>query len=114
MNTVLWLMYAADLSTSISAVCVIVAIVTLIVFVVRWLAAATDDAGPGAFSRTMPAKKALWLTITLFGIAAFLPSSKTIYAVAAVQAGDSFAGTARGEKVLKALDSWLEKQDKPD
>lgn len=112
MNTVILLMYLADVSTSLSAVLVIMGIVVSIVWVVRWMAAATDDVGIGAWKRTMPRGIFLWMVCGCWLISSLLPGRATLYAAAAVQAGDTFAQTERGEKVLRALDHWLTEQTK--
>ncbi len=110
MNTILWLMYLADLSTSISSVCIIVGIVLLVTYVVRWFNNEIEYGN--TFSKSMPNKKLLIVVVCLISFAAILPSKMTIYSIAAVQAGNTFADTERGKKVLNALDKWLADQSK--
>lgn len=110
MNTVLTLMYAADLASGIAVIASLVAVVMLIVWLVRWMIVATDTFGEGAAMRSMPDRRVLWAATALFVLAAVMPSKTTLYAAAAIQAGDILADTERGQKVLHALDAWLERQ----
>lgn len=110
MNQVLFLMYLADLATGISVLCCIVGIVLLCVYAFRWMVNLNDEFGENAVARTMPPKRALWIVLILFCVSAAMPSKATLYAVAAVQAGDTLANTERGAKVIRALDAWLDQQ----
>lgn len=109
MTTVLWLLYLADLVTSISVICLIVGIVVICVWLWRWL---HNDMEGDYDESSRPPLKGLWLALALLIVAGIMPSSRTVYAIAAVQAGNTFSTTERGAKVLKALDVWLDKQSK--
>lgn len=112
MTSVLLLLYLADLAVGVSVICLLAGIVMLVVWCVRWLVNFDKEYGDGAVMRSMPNKRFLWFVIMLFSITAIMPSKTTLYAVAAVQAGDALADSERGAKVLNALDRWLDQQVK--
>ena len=56
----------------------------------------------------------LWLPIGLPVLLIFIPSSNTIYAIAASEIGQDFIETETAGKALKALDAWLDQQIAPD
>lgn len=51
------------------------------------------------------------ITTALF--ASFIPSSKTIYAIAASEMGEDVLKSKTGSKAIKALDAWLDRQISP-
>lgn len=110
MNTILALMYAADLASGVAVVSGLVGVVVIIVWLCKWGIAASDQFGDDAFTRTMPNRRMLWIAVALFVVSAAMPSKTTLYAAAALQAGDTLANSQRGQKVLRALDTWLQRQ----
>lgn len=117
MNSLSWLIYAAELSNSISAAC------AFVVF------AAVAGLGFNALGCAMGYNADAWENFKIFWpktikyllplliVSVVLPSKTTIYAIAASEMGEKVINTPTAAKAMKALDAWLDRQiaeEKPD
>ncbi|CDO34890.1 hypothetical protein SPHV1_2140002 [Novosphingobium sp. KN65.2] len=127
MNNLSWMLYAADVSQSVSALLGMIAFFGFLAFVglmVGWFS--TYDQ-PRIFSWEDQEKKTAAhekihntlggfakvtaLVAVVCGItASVIPSRNTIYAIAASELGEDVLKSQTAGKALKALDAWLDKQ----
>lgn len=92
MNTLSWLIYAADVLGSVKGLLIAVAIVGMIVLSVAMLAAAIGASEPYPAVPAGTWKKPLrfmWVPIVAGLIAALIPSTRTLYMIAASEAGEA-------------------------
>ena len=124
MNELSWLIYAADVSSGLSFVAGVFAFIGAIaVFVVTIYASFGKDdyyvkVGDEHWLRFHDIqKKALtkWSRIPIAAtlVAALLPSSNTVYAIAASEMGEEVVKSETAGKAMKALDAWLDRQIAP-
>ena len=114
MTDVLWLLYAADVVDNLGFVCFMAgaaSVVFLIVSSLCYSEAYGDD------ERLVWAKRIKWAVSALFAVllaGSILPSRTTVYAAAALSAGETAVQTEVGQKALKALETWPDKQAEGD
>lgn len=115
MNKLSWLLYSADLFSSLAVVLALSVLFTLIIVGCMVIIAAEmrddDEDKPKAFNK---AKKFLWLPV-LCGLAwALIPSKDTMYAIAASEIGEDIITEVKGSEVYNkanaALNVWLDRQ----
>lgn len=99
MNNLSWLLYLADISASISAFLVIATIASFILFLMMgvlpaMIAAAENKPRPRLPRTAIAGLLAMGLSACLF------PSSKTVYMIAASEAGERIAATAEAREML--------------
>ena len=114
MTDVLWLLYAADVVDNLGFVCFIVgpgSLIALIACGVAYADAYSDEERAKWGKHMVRAASAVFTVLLL---AAVLPSRTTIYAAAALSAGETAVQTEVGQKALKALETWLDKQAEGD
>lgn len=106
MNELSWLIYLADLASSIGGIAAAVLVIAIIAGTVYTLAVAIDDEEFKVHSPTLAviAVAALVVTVT--------PSKNTIYAIAASEMGEKALATPVVNKATKALEAWLDRQIK--
>lgn len=102
MNFVWW-MYAADVVGSVSTCLTLASIASVVGYGVWVIWASLEDAEGPPF-------RLLGWAIAFALVASVIPSTKTMYAVAATQAGKDAIATPTGQKAMKALDAWLDRQ----
>lgn len=125
MNSISWMIYAADVCGSISGILTasgVGAIAAMVGAGVGLLAAdgracswqdkdeikERDKKIRGACTKILR-----WGPVFALGcwtVAAVIPSKSTIYAIAASESMESVARSQTGQKALKALDAWLDQQ----
>lgn len=107
MNQLSWLLYAADVASSINFAFAAVFIICLIVTVICFLGTFEADQQEWAW----PVFKRFGLyTFLFFLVAAPIPSKDTIYAIAVSEMGEQALATPLAGKATKALEAWLDKQ----
>lgn len=117
MNELSWLLYAADVAGEVNFVCGTVFVGGLIgisVYSVGKGIAAMVNSGynedPISPSIASVAKK-IWIPVVVAAaIGIIAPSQATIYAIAASEMGERVVNSETGDKAVKALNAWLDKQ----
>jgi len=104
MGSVVWLMYLADVATSISTVLCVGAIITLFTVGGYKLASFIEEFD------AKPVRAYVIACVVAFVVASLIPSKETIYAAAAVTAGEKALNTPTGDKAVRALNAWLDRQ----
>lgn len=110
MTDVLWLLYAADVVDNLGFVCFITALGCAGAIIVCGIA---FSEAYGDEERAPWARRLKWAASILFAtllVGSLLPGRTTIYAAAALSAGETAVQTEVGQKALKALETWLDKQ----
>ena len=103
----LTLMYLADVAESASVVLTIIMLLTTAAYIIWWIIYAVSEGESGR-----PPMRLVVIAAAVALIATFIPSKQTIYAAAAMSAGKDAAQTEMGQKALKALNAWLDRQAK--
>lgn len=105
MGDIIWLMYLAGVVSSFGTVLGVATMVALgFAGIARLATAVNDEPCPASV------KPALIIAASCAVIASIIPSKTTIYAAAAVAAGDKALATPTGDKAVRALNAWLDKQ----
>ena len=107
MATVIWLLYLADVAQGLSVVLGAGGVVALVICGSYYLISRDEYLGVDEPKSVRPIVIPALVAVS---IAAILPSKTTIYAVAAVTAGDKALQTETGSKAVRALNAWLDKQ----
>lgn len=99
MNKLSWMLYLADVCQGIGVFLILATIASFVMFVlmtiIRTVTAVSDDKPVPALSRSSVAG------LLAMGLAACLfPSSKTVYMIAASEAGERIAATAEAREML--------------
>jgi hypothetical protein len=127
MNSLSWMIYLADLTGALSGLFAFVAIAAFIASAgaaVTWLTTGEtvsvysyeDRVIKQAAHDVYRAKVASLIRPSGYvfagfaAMAAILPSSGTIYAIAASELGETALNSETGGKAIKALDAWLDRQ----
>lgn len=134
MNTLSWLIYAADVTDSLNGAAWLSGVVlaggaagaaALVRFTgerAAWdeqandhkrypsLYRAPEGDRPAAPQPLKAAKPYLWLMAASIMVGVVAPSRDTIYAIAASESSEALAKTPTVTKAVKALDAWLDKQ----
>lgn len=130
MNSISWMIYAADVAGSLSNVATTASIISGIGGVVcgvsyiitlgsptiwSWDDKASKLASHKALNATFlkAAKVALAVVVPCALFASVIPSRDTIYAMAASESVEAAAKTATAQKALTALNAWLDRQSAP-
>lgn len=107
MNTLSWLLYAAGVVGGIGFTCSLIAIICLVSQVLWIPLTELDDAPQGA---TGLLKKAFVVGVVCLFVAIAVPTKETLYAIAAAELGEEAYKSALGQKAMKALESFIDKQ----
>lgn len=107
MNQLSWLLYAADVASSINFAFAAVFIACLIVTVICFLG--TLEANEREWACPLFRHFGLY-TLLVFLVSAPIPSKDTIYAIAVSEMGEQALATPLAGKATKALEAWLDKQ----
>jgi len=99
----IWWMYLADVVGSLY-VCLTLAAICCVVGYGAWAVWASME------DEARPPFRVLAFAIGFSAVASIIPSTKTVYAIAAVSAGSEALSTATGQKAVKALNVWLGRQ----
>lgn len=117
MNSLSWMIYAADVVGGAdfiaNAICLIAALAALgLVFFGSLLrvGAIGDDIKNSNRLYRVAAFRALPAFVVAGLLAAFIPSSGTIYAIAASEMGETALNSETGGKAIEALNAWLDRQ----
>lgn len=103
MNELSWMLYIADVS-GVARVALGIGGVASLLLMLVWAAIAAsekDVTGPG---------KLLILPFIAITSSVLLPSSSTVYAIAASEMGEDVLKSPTVTKAQKALDAWLDRQ----
>lgn len=110
MNSLSWMIYAADVVGNIQGLCVALLIFggTGLLIVSGCLAADGEYEGRAAAMCNRG-----WCAIAVVALLATItPSTTTIYAIAASEMGEKAINTQTGGKAVQALNAWLDRQIK--
>lgn len=113
MNTLSWLLYLADVVGSLGK---LMSTGGFGLFVFALIAAfiSTVSEYEGPFQKPAVWKpKIMIIGSILLLVSGFIPSSNTVYAIAASEMGEQALNTTTATKTFKALDAWLDKQIEP-
>lgn len=111
MNELSWMIYLADVTGTLKVLLFIFIIIAAIILAWRIFTAALDSYGGLEKGEVWaPTKAALWIVGPASIMAAVLPSSSTIYAIAASEMGEKALNTETGGKAVKALNAWMDRQ----
>lgn len=118
MNTVSWMIYWAGALGALNKTLVLTAFVGL--FIVMGATAGrfaaesdnTNDKGLLLFTKWYPRIVAIWI-FSIVG-AIFVPSSETVYAMAASEVGEEIVNSETAGKAVQALNAWLDRQIAPE
>lgn len=114
MNSLSWMIYLADVADSVSNTLAIVTVASVIGCVSSIIGfAASHDRVWAEEPKKSLRNAALWfggMVIVARLLAAPIPTSATIYAIAASEMGEQVIKTPTGGKAIKALDAWLDRQ----
>ena len=124
MNKLSWLIYAADVLSGLSIVAGVLAFIgtaTVITLVFYGSIGKSDyyvKVGDEDWLRFHSVQKnalTKWSKIPIIAalVAALLPSSNTVYAIAASEMGEEVVKSETAGKAMKALDAWLDRQIAP-
>ena len=112
MNSLSWMLYAAEVGASLDNALFGIALTTAIA-----AGAGLTIAGIIAHTEGEPTdwiwpwgKRVLWIIAPCAIAAALIPSSTTIYAIAASEVGETVLDSETGGKAVEALDAWLDRQ----
>lgn len=105
MNGLSWMLYLAEVSSSMAGLLVAggIAMVIAAVGAAMW---ASDEGKP----RPSWVTAFLKIAPVMLLLAVFLPSSQTVYAIAASEYGEELAKTETAGKAVEALNAWLDRQ----
>ena len=121
MNNLVWLLYFANVSESLSTALSILSLFFVAWGLVLWVVDFdtrydrfgyyTDKMRTG-YTLGLPkqSKNLMIVAICCLTFASFLPSKETIYAIAASEVGEQILKTPLVSKAEKALEVWLDKQ----
>lgn len=107
MNTLSWFLYAADVVGGMGAIFMVIAICCLVIQIL-WIAVADGGGMPQEVTGVL--KKAFVLGVVCLFVAVATPSKQTLYAIAASELGEEAYKSALGQKAMKALESFIDKQ----
>lgn len=117
MNELSWLIYAADVAGDANIVCSFIFYAGLAALPIYALVKGAARAFNYDFQRdpvTPPiasVSRALWLPVAIAGvIGVIVPSSGTLYAIAASEMGENVLNSETGGKAVEALNAWLDRQ----
>lgn len=117
MNELSWLIYAADVAGDANIVCSFIfyaGFIALPIYaLVKGAARAFNyDFHPDPVTPSIASLgKALWLPVVIAGvIGVAVPSSGTLYAIAASEMGEKVLNSETGGKAVEALNAWLDRQ----
>lgn len=119
MNDLSWLLYAADVCDNLDwlfFLCMLIAVIGGFMWCFVGCAMAADHNPAVEDWKTW--RKVGWgllLPAFFFGciMGSIVPSKETVYAIAASEMGEKALNTQTGNKAVKALDSWLDRQITP-
>lgn len=118
MNSVSWMIYLAGLSGNLSAVLTAIGLASMAGCIALLIYG-------GSMKECQPVKDPRWMKghglqklaikctgvpITLFLVAAILPSTDTVYAIAVSEFGEEALHTDMADKASQALNAWLDRQ----
>lgn len=119
MNTLSWLLYAADVSDNLDGLLWYLALITtlgLVIWIFAMFVMRDRDSNPTPENWKTWRKIGGLLLIPSFLISwvggAIVPAKETVYAIATSELGESALNTPTAGKAFKALDAWLDKQIK--
>lgn len=118
MNTLSWLIYAAEVSDRASTVCGLLAVVFFFVggvaMIVAFVAAYSDDSGRGPYmSKLVPwtvLPLFLLIEVTFMAASVALPSKATIYLIAASEAGETVVTSPDAIEMMGDLKAIIKKR----
>lgn len=117
MNELSWLIYLAGVSGNIGGVMIAVAVVSGVVSAGCLVASgairieAWDDEEKRKSTQVLAAsKKPIVICVAASIMAALIPSSETVYAIAASEMGERVIKSETGGKAVEALNAWLDRQ----
>lgn len=105
MSGIIWLLYAADVASSVSTALTLISVFGFIgcgCYIIG--CAATLE----RFKR--PPYWFMGMLLGCAAVASLIPGKATIYAIAAAQAGEKALATDTGDKAVRALNAWLDRQ----
>jgi hypothetical protein len=104
MNTALWMLYLADVASSASVCLILSGLLLMAAFAVWTIARFMEDA------KTPPPRWLLIVAFSAWGVSVVIPGKQTFYAIAAANVGEKALQTQTGDKAVRALNAWLDRQ----
>ena len=104
MNSLSWMLYLADAGGSLAATFLFVGVVMSLLAALWLYGRVVEDA------ETFPPKILYLGAVSVFLLAALIPSRDTVYAIAASEMGEEALKSKTATKAMQALDKWLDKQ----
>lgn len=127
MNNLSWLLYAADVAGSVSGVLSFTAFGAMVAGVGSGIGYLATGSSPHIWSwddkatkvadhkamrdalKKIP-KRAVIVFALSATLASIIPGKETIYAIAASEMGENVLNSQTGDKAVKALNAWLDRQ----
>lgn len=114
MNTLSWLIYAGSVTGDLKGFLIVVSIGAVGGLIAWFISVAMhNDFACDEDKRKYPSLKWLAVPLATGCIACALPSSSTVYAIAASEMGERALHTETAGKAVQALNAWLDKQIAP-
>jgi len=113
MNTLSWLIYAADVLGSVKGLLVAVAIIGggglsgVMLFMAIDASAPYSDAEPGSWKKPL---RFVWIPVLVGLVAALIPSQRTIYMIAASEAGEAVVTSPDAIEMMGDLKAIIKKR----
>lgn len=111
MNTLSWMIYAADALGNVKGLLMAIGIISLavglIAMMVLAIGGADGDVEPGSWKKPL---RFSWIPIASGLFAAVLPSSTTVYMIAASEAGEAIVTSQDGKEMLSDVQSLIRKK----
>jgi hypothetical protein len=117
MNGLSWLIYLADVAGSVgfvSGLAVVVGIIVVALCLVAIPVSEGEVLDQDNRSKWLSILKSFSIiTFVAFLFSAIVPSKETVYAIAASEMGEQVVTSPTGQKAVKALEAWLDRQITP-
>jgi hypothetical protein len=113
MNSLSWMIYAADAASGITNFCLTVAVFSIVGIIIAALVvtfSTIDGEGIAAKPAAKLLKTLVPLAVVASLVSALLPSASTVYAIAASETGEEVLNSDTASKAMQALDAWLDRQ----
>lgn len=105
MNSLSWMIYAAEALGNAKALFIVSAIISgiAVAFAVLFTGIGSMDGDDGFKAGFAASLRKLWIPFVLAATAVFLPSTSTIYMIAASEAGEAVVSTPEAKEMLGDL-----------
>lgn len=117
MNGLSWLIYLADVAGSVGFAFTVATVIGIVVVAICLIAVPISE-GEAIADENRPKWLSVLKTFSAIAIVGFFlggitPSKETVYAIAASEMGEQVVTSPTGQKAIKALEAWLDRQIAP-